>query len=71
MNEYQENLITYSLLCFGCYCLCLPGIYCSAIELMENWQLMNPRVFSEIVGLLAALAIGYVLYRLVFQKPRD
>ncbi len=66
MNEYQENLITYSLLCFGCYCLCLPGIYHSSQDLMASLSLINPKLFAELISSIVGLGIALFLYRLVF-----
>ena len=65
-NEYEDNLIIYLLLCFGCYSLSLPSIYTSAQELMLIWQWMDSKMFAEVICLMMGMAIACFLHRLIF-----
>ena len=71
MNNNQDNIIIFSLLCLGCFCFVFPGVYDSMFTLMTGYKLDHPKYMTEFISCLVDLPIILFFWTLVYSKAEQ
>ena len=71
MNNSQDNIIIFGLLCFGCFCFVFPGLYESLFNLITGYQLAHPKYMTEFICSLIGMPIILFFWTLVYSQAEQ